>query len=288
MKFALSYWIILFLLSGCRTKDVFLQKPSALQLLSRVPRTNQFAEELKGGNLERECVEEACTKEEVQEIFEDDCKVESFWKLYIARLKCNSTTCQNNGSCRNTAIGVKCKCLRGFNGTFCETVFLQKPSALQLLSQVNRESLEQECVVETCSKEEIHEIFEDDSTTEFFWKIYIDRLKCNSTICQNNGICQDTFTGVQCTCLRGFNGTFCETARPMCNSMTCQNNGTCRNSATGVECKCLSGFNGTFCETDINECDLMPTCPQGMICVDGINKFTCICPAEGCYANSEL
>ncbi|XP_059805987.1 venom prothrombin activator pseutarin-C catalytic subunit-like [Hypanus sabinus] len=136
--------------------------------------------------------------------------------------------------------------------TGCHTndVFLQKPSALQLLSHIHRESLEQECVVETCSKEEIHEIFEDDSTTEFFWKIYIDRLKCNSTTCQSNGICQNTFMGIQC--------------------------------------KCLGGFNGTFCEIDINECDLMLTCPPGTTCVDGINNFTCICPAEGCYANSEL
>ncbi|XP_062922481.1 venom prothrombin activator oscutarin-C catalytic subunit-like [Mobula hypostoma] len=159
MKLTLSYGIILLFLTGCHTNDVFLQKPSALQLLSRVPRTNQFAEELREGNLERECVEETCSKEEVQEIFEDDFKVESFWKLYIARQKCNSTTCQNNGTCQNTA--------------------------------------------------------------------------------------------------------------------------------TGVQCKCLGGFNGTFCETDINECDLTPACPPGTTCVDGINNFTCICPAEGCYANSE-
>ncbi|XP_072133924.1 coagulation factor X-like isoform X2 [Mobula birostris] len=83
MKLTLSYGIILLFLTGCHTNDVFLQKPSALQLLSRVPRANQFAEELREGNLERECVEETCSKEEVQEIFEDDFKVESFWKLYI-------------------------------------------------------------------------------------------------------------------------------------------------------------------------------------------------------------
>ncbi|XP_062922480.1 vitamin K-dependent protein Z-like [Mobula hypostoma] len=135
--------------------------------------------------------------------------------------------------------------------TGCHTndVFLQKPSALQLLSQVQRESLERECVEETCSKEEIQEVLEDDSKTEFFWKLYIARLMCISTTCQNNGTCQNTFTGVQC--------------------------------------KCLGGYNGTFCETDINECDLTPACPSRTICIDGINKFTCICPAEGCYANSE-
>ncbi|XP_072135076.1 coagulation factor X-like [Mobula birostris] len=159
MMLALSHGIILLFLTGCHTNDVFLQKPSALQLLSRIRRANSFAEELRQGNLERECVEETCSKEEAREVFEDDSKTESFWQLYAAKLKCNSMTCQNNGTCRNTAIGPQCKCLRGFNGTFCET--------------------------------------------------------------------------------------------------------------------------------DINECELMPTCPPGTTCVDGINKFTCICPVEGCYANSE-
>ncbi|XP_072886988.1 coagulation factor X-like [Hemitrygon akajei] len=160
MKLVLSYGIILLLLTGCHTKDAFLQKPSALQLLSRIRRANRYFEERKEGNMERECVEETCSKEEAREIFEDNSKTESFWKLYTARVSCNSITCQNNGTCRNTAIG--------------------------------------------------------------------------------------------------------------------------------AQCKCLGGFNGTFCETDINECNLTPACPPGTTCVDGINKFTCNCPTEGCFANLEL
>ncbi|XP_072886989.1 coagulation factor X-like [Hemitrygon akajei] len=83
MKIVLSYGIILLLLTGCHTNDVFLQKPSALQLLSRIRRGNKFGEEIRQGNLERECVEETCSKEEAREIFEDNSKTDMFLKHYI-------------------------------------------------------------------------------------------------------------------------------------------------------------------------------------------------------------
>ncbi|XP_059805990.1 coagulation factor X-like isoform X2 [Hypanus sabinus] len=60
-----------------------MTKPSALQLLSRIRRANSFPEELREGNLERECVEETCSKEEAREAFEDDAKTEVFLKHYI-------------------------------------------------------------------------------------------------------------------------------------------------------------------------------------------------------------
>ncbi|XP_051890451.1 coagulation factor X-like isoform X2 [Pristis pectinata] len=135
---------------------------------------------------------------------------------------------------------------------------MTKSAAFQLLSRARRANsfgeeikagnLERECSEETCSKEEAREIFEDDTKTELFWEVYTAEPKCNSTTCLNNGICRTTYSGSYC--------------------------------------KCPGGFNGTFCETDINECDLMDPCPPGTTCVDGINKFTCICPAEGCTPRS--
>lgn len=50
--------------------SVFLSKSGANQLLlQRYRRANSFLEELKLGNLERECVEEICSYEEAKEIF---------------------------------------------------------------------------------------------------------------------------------------------------------------------------------------------------------------------------
>lgn len=50
---------------------VFLHSRDASQVLSRRRRANTMFEELKKGNMERECVEERCSYEEAREIFED-------------------------------------------------------------------------------------------------------------------------------------------------------------------------------------------------------------------------
>lgn len=44
----------------------------ASEFLRRHRRANQVFEETKQGHLERECVEEKCTKEEAREVFEND------------------------------------------------------------------------------------------------------------------------------------------------------------------------------------------------------------------------
>lgn len=49
-----------------------LSPEEANQFLMRHRRANQVFEETKQGHLERECVEERCTKEEAREVFEND------------------------------------------------------------------------------------------------------------------------------------------------------------------------------------------------------------------------
>ena len=48
-----------------------LSQSTATQFLSRHKRANSLFEESKKGNLERECIEELCNKEEAREIFEN-------------------------------------------------------------------------------------------------------------------------------------------------------------------------------------------------------------------------
>lgn len=55
-------------LSSC---PVFLPRDQAHRVLQRARRANSFLEEMKQGNLERECREEACSFEEAREVFED-------------------------------------------------------------------------------------------------------------------------------------------------------------------------------------------------------------------------
>lgn len=52
---------------------VFVRRDDANAVLQRWRRANTgFLEELKQGNLERECLEEICDYEEAREVFEDD------------------------------------------------------------------------------------------------------------------------------------------------------------------------------------------------------------------------
>lgn len=57
---------------------VFVSQQTADAVLRRLRRYNsKVFEELQPGNLERECIEEACTMEEAREVFEDDDKTVS-------------------------------------------------------------------------------------------------------------------------------------------------------------------------------------------------------------------
>lgn len=51
---------------------VFTNRERANTVLTRTRRANSFLEEMKKGNLERECLEETCSFEEAREVFEDN------------------------------------------------------------------------------------------------------------------------------------------------------------------------------------------------------------------------
>ncbi|XP_023562061.1 transmembrane gamma-carboxyglutamic acid protein 3 isoform X2 [Octodon degus] len=61
---------------------VFLEAKNAHSVLKRFPRANEFLEELRQGTIERECMEEICSYEEVKEVFENKEKTMEFWKGY--------------------------------------------------------------------------------------------------------------------------------------------------------------------------------------------------------------
>ncbi|XP_032084336.1 transmembrane gamma-carboxyglutamic acid protein 1-like [Thamnophis elegans] len=75
--------------------SVFLVEAKANSVLKRYPRANGLLEELKKGNIERECYEERCDKEEAREAFENDEKTAEFWKDYTNGLYGGSNTGQN-------------------------------------------------------------------------------------------------------------------------------------------------------------------------------------------------
>ncbi|XP_029304633.1 transmembrane gamma-carboxyglutamic acid protein 3 [Cottoperca gobio] len=58
----------------------FLDGNGAHSILKRFPRANGFLEELRQGNIERECGEESCSFEEANEVFENKERTMEFWK----------------------------------------------------------------------------------------------------------------------------------------------------------------------------------------------------------------
>uniref|UniRef100_A0A8D2M7B4 Gla domain-containing protein n=1 Tax=Zonotrichia albicollis TaxID=44394 RepID=A0A8D2M7B4_ZONAL len=63
---------------------LFLGARNAHSLLKRFPRANGFLEEIRQGTIERECIEEVCSYEEVKEVFENKEKTMEFWKGYTS------------------------------------------------------------------------------------------------------------------------------------------------------------------------------------------------------------
>ncbi|XP_028914844.1 prothrombin [Ornithorhynchus anatinus] len=76
---------LFFLLSVSYCQQVFLGQQQALSLLRRSRRSNKgYLEELRKGNLERECLEELCSYEEAFEALESQDKTIEFWVKYKA------------------------------------------------------------------------------------------------------------------------------------------------------------------------------------------------------------
>ncbi|XP_004858573.1 coagulation factor X isoform X1 [Heterocephalus glaber] len=100
-------------------RSVFTGRERAHSVL-RTRRANAIFEELKKGNLERECLEETCSYEEAREVFEDDQKTKEFWNKYKDGDQCENNPCQNQGTCRDGLSEYECSCQEGFEGKNCE------------------------------------------------------------------------------------------------------------------------------------------------------------------------
>uniref|UniRef100_A0AAY4EVN0 Coagulation factor VII, like n=1 Tax=Denticeps clupeoides TaxID=299321 RepID=A0AAY4EVN0_9TELE len=98
---------------------VFLNRPDANQvLLQRTRRANSIFEELKVGDLERECLEEKCSYEEAREIFSIPEQLVRHWCCYSMD-QCEAMPCQNGATCMDQVNAYTCICSAGFEGRNC-------------------------------------------------------------------------------------------------------------------------------------------------------------------------
>ncbi|XP_061572211.1 coagulation factor VII [Cololabis saira] len=108
--------------TGTPGGEIFLDKPDASVFLRRSRRANFMLEELRQGNLERECYEEKCSYEEAKEIFALPQQLENFWRTYTGVDSCSSSPCKNGATCTRHVDSYICKCPPGFHGHNCDKV----------------------------------------------------------------------------------------------------------------------------------------------------------------------
>ncbi|KAM4887385.1 vitamin K-dependent protein S [Thomomys bottae] len=245
----------------------FLSKQHASQVLIRKRRANSLLEETKEGNLERECIEELCNKEEAREIFENNPETEYFYPKYLgclgtfraglfvaARLstnvypdlrscvnaipdQCNPVPCHEDGywNCKDGQASFTCICKPGWQGARCE----------------------------------------------------FDINECKDPSTVNGGcsqICDNTPGSYHCSCRSGFtmlsNKKDCKDVDECSIKPSVCGTAVCKNTPGDFECQCPEGYRYNpktkSCE-DVDECS-ENMCAQ--FCVNYPGSYSCYCDGK--------
>ena len=126
---------------------------------------------------------------------------------------CDSTPCQNGGTCTQIEDLYWCECVSGFVGDRCQ-------------------NNHNECLSEPCPPYRSKCI---DKVNEYFCQCLpgyngtqcLELNECDSNPCQNGGVCNDLVDGWICHCLVGWYGVTCDNDILNCASHPCFNGGTC-------------------------------------------------------------
>uniref|UniRef100_A0AAY4CI29 Vitamin K-dependent protein S n=1 Tax=Denticeps clupeoides TaxID=299321 RepID=A0AAY4CI29_9TELE len=240
----------------------FLTHSAASQFLVRQRRANALFEESKKGNLERECIEELCNKEEAREIFENN--PETF------RPKCSVSECL--GSFRV-----------GINTPSSESAVLQNLRTCVL-------EISNQCLPMPCYKEGTERCTDGQATFTCVCKTGWRGLRCEEDVneCTDpelpagcNQRCINFPGSFRCLCYDGYysiNGVHCVDINECLRYPSiCTEPAQCVNLPGFYECNCPIGFKYNFtakeCQ-DVDECD-QNVC-QGE-CVNTVGSYVCYC-----------
>ncbi|XP_061597604.1 vitamin K-dependent protein S isoform X2 [Cololabis saira] len=261
----------------------FLNQNSASQFLSRHRRANSLFEESKKGNLERECIEELCNKEEAREIFENQPETEYFYPKYVVCLgshrvginsqnsdsdippdlrtcvkeisnQCTPFPCYKEGTerCVDGQASFKCECKPGWKGLRCEDDVdecLDPEFPLRCNQKCHNIPGSFQCMCEDG-------YFITDKIN------CVDFNECLSYphICKEPAKCVNTPGMYECQCPLGFKYNF--TSRTCDDVDECQLNvcdGTCVNTVGSYTCHC-DGREGLQLTADARYCETIPVC----------------------------
>ncbi|XP_078615554.1 sushi, von Willebrand factor type A, EGF and pentraxin domain-containing protein 1-like isoform X2 [Branchiostoma floridae x Branchiostoma japonicum] len=186
---------------------------------------------------------------------------------------CQSSPCQNGGSCTMQGSEFNCLCPAGFEGDMCdvnvnECASLPCYSLATCLDRVNG----YECVCPS-------------GWTGEQCDVNID--ECAPAPCLNGATCVDEDNGFLCLCADGYSGTFCEVNIDDCSDSPCNDTAVCVDLVDTFKCLCQDGYTGKYCEVDINDCEAQP-CQNGGKCTDEVGRYTCQCPPGFVGYNCEL
>jgi len=277
------------LLVGSVYADHFQTRKEAashLQANYRVRRDNSgiFEEVVQAPSLERECMEDICSREELSEILNDPAEVNKWW--FDATNSCSQPgACSRKGTkrCVNQWRKRACECRNGWTN-----------------GQSGNETFDDCSIdIDECAEDPnwcLHGSCENNDggfmcTCEFGWvgdRCDTDVNECEESAdaCLHDGVCTNTEGGYECACPAEWEGATCEIDVNECDNSEyrarCQNGSGCINKSGSYECLCNNGWSGQHCDADFDECT-PSMCPEGTMCVQTAqNQFVCECPERGC------
>ncbi|KAM7405982.1 hypothetical protein PAMP_000389 [Pampus punctatissimus] len=233
----------------------FLSQSAASQFLSRYRRANSLFEEHKKGNLERECIEELCNKEEAREVFENQPETEFFYPKYIEiSNQCTPYPCYKVGSerCVDGQASFTCVCKPGWKGPRCEKD-IDECSDPEFPA-----GCQQKCYNIPGS---FHCMCEDG----YFSNNKINCVDINEclmypSICGKPAQCVNKPGIYECQCPLGFKYNF--TSKTCDDENECERrvcDGTCINTAGSYTCHC-DGRQGFHLAENKHKCEIIPVC----------------------------
>uniref|UniRef100_A0A8C2N9K8 Vitamin K-dependent protein S n=1 Tax=Capra hircus TaxID=9925 RepID=A0A8C2N9K8_CAPHI len=222
----------------------FAMGQHASQVLVRRRRANSLLEETKKGNLERECIEELCNKEEAREVFE------------------------NNPETVRTHEKWSVSCLGSFRAGLFTTARLSTNAYPDLRSCVN--AIPDQCNPLPCNEDGYMTCKDGQATFTCICKSGWQGEKCESDIneCKDpvnvNGgcsqICENTPGSYHCSCKNGFvmlsNKKDCKDVDECSENLCAQ---LCVNYPGGYSCYC-DGKKGFKLAQDQKSCEAVPVC----------------------------
>lgn len=271
--------LLLLLLASESSHTVLLRAREAAQFLRpRQRRAYQVFEEAKQGHLERECVEEVCSKEEAREVFENDPETDYFYPRYLECMRkygrpenknpdfatcvqnlpdqCTPNPCDKKGTelCQDLMGNFFCLCKAGWGGRLCDkdvNECSQKNGGCSQVCHNKPGSFQCAC----------HSGFSLESDK----KSCQDIDECTDSDACGEAHCKNLPGSYSCLCDKGYTYSSKEkTCQDVdeCQQDRCEQ--TCVNSPGSYTCHC-NGRGGLKLSPDMDTCeDILPCVPFSM------------------------